>query len=137
MENGDQLRSFRFFSVSEPKSTYGYRAQFWGSPKPEARIPEPYVDGARDGRHDLAFARFFPKGVAVPLRGTQQQRQNTRNPTHSCNRGRRRVLIRWAMVQGTFWGVEVKPGKAQPYVPPPEDAKLHLSQVRFFLVLPS
>lgn len=28
-----------------------------------------------------------------------------------------------------FWGVEVKPGKAVPFVPPPEGSKLHLSQV--------
>ncbi len=32
-------------------------------------------------------------------------------------------------MESTFWGVEVKPGKAQPFVPPPLDAKLHLSQV--------
>ena len=29
-----------------------------------------------------------------------------------------------------FWGLEVKPGAATPYVPPPEASKLHLSQVR-------
>lgn len=29
-----------------------------------------------------------------------------------------------------FWGAEVKPGKAVPFVPPPEASKLHLSQVR-------
>lgn len=28
-----------------------------------------------------------------------------------------------------FWGCEIKPGKAMPFVPPPEAAKLHLSQV--------
>ena len=28
-----------------------------------------------------------------------------------------------------FWGCEVKPGKAVPFVPPPEASKLHLSQV--------
>lgn len=27
-----------------------------------------------------------------------------------------------------FWGCEVKPGKATPFVPPPEAHKLHLSQ---------
>ena len=27
-----------------------------------------------------------------------------------------------------FWGCEVKPGKATPFVPPPEASKLHLSQ---------
>ncbi|KAI3430351.1 hypothetical protein D9Q98_004946 [Chlorella vulgaris] len=27
-----------------------------------------------------------------------------------------------------FWGCEIKPGKAMPFVPPPEAAKLHLSQ---------
>jgi hypothetical protein len=30
----------------------------------------------------------------------------------------------------TFWGTEVKPGKATPFVPPPVDASLHVSQVR-------
>ena len=29
----------------------------------------------------------------------------------------------------TFWGVEVKPGKTTPFVPPPFDANLHISQV--------
>lgn len=29
-----------------------------------------------------------------------------------------------------FWGCEVKPGKATPFVPPPEASKLHLSQAR-------
>ena len=29
----------------------------------------------------------------------------------------------------TFWGTEVKPGKATPFVPPPVDANLHVSQV--------
>lgn len=33
-------------------------------------------------------------------------------------------------VEMAFWGVEVKPGKAVPFVPPPEASKLHLSQVR-------
>jgi hypothetical protein len=28
-----------------------------------------------------------------------------------------------------FWGMEVKPGKVSPFVPPPEGSKLHLSQV--------
>lgn len=29
-----------------------------------------------------------------------------------------------------FWGVQVKPGKVTPFVPPPEGSKLHLSQAR-------
>jgi hypothetical protein len=29
-----------------------------------------------------------------------------------------------------FWGIELKPGKAVPYVPPPQESKLHLSTVR-------
>lgn len=28
-----------------------------------------------------------------------------------------------------FWGLEVKPGKVGVFVPPPEDCKLHISQV--------
>eukprot|EP00976_Prorocentrum_cordatum_P109932 1195103-Prorocentrum_minimum.AAC.7 len=28
-----------------------------------------------------------------------------------------------------FWGVELKPGKTVPFVPPPEEMKLHLSQL--------
>lgn len=31
---------------------------------------------------------------------------------------------------GTFWGVEILPGKTAPFVPPPFDANLHVSQVR-------
>lgn len=30
--------------------------------------------------------------------------------------------------QSLFWGFEVKPGHPVPFVPPPEDANLHLSQ---------
>ena len=28
----------------------------------------------------------------------------------------------------SFWGTEVKPGKVVPFVPPPQDARLHISQ---------
>lgn len=32
-----------------------------------------------------------------------------------------------------FWAVEVKAGKSAVYVPPPEQARLRLSQVMFFI----
>jgi hypothetical protein len=32
-----------------------------------------------------------------------------------------------------FWGIEVKPGKTEAYVPPPMESKLHLSTVRVSL----
>jgi hypothetical protein len=28
----------------------------------------------------------------------------------------------------SFWGTEVKPDKVVPFVPPPQDARLHISQ---------
>lgn len=36
--------------------------------------------------------------------------------------------VTWSAM--AFWGAEVKPGKAVPFVPPPEASKLHLSQAR-------
>ena len=33
------------------------------------------------------------------------------------------------MTESVFWGAIVKPGKNSPFVPPPEDAALHISQV--------
>ena len=32
-----------------------------------------------------------------------------------------------------FWGIELKPGKTEAYVPPPMESKLHLSTVRVSL----
>ena len=60
-------------------------------------------------------------------------------PTAAC-RSRRFLLLvlpshQATLEEGTqsaaamaFWGCEVKPGKATPFVPPPEASKLHLSQ---------
>ena len=32
-------------------------------------------------------------------------------------------------MDNTFWGCIVEPGKAAVFVPPPEEARLHISQV--------
>ena len=37
--------------------------------------------------------------------------------------------LKGIMKESVFWGAIVKPGKKSPYVPPPEFATLHLSQV--------
>ena len=46
---------------------------------------------------------------------------------HQCLRTGALGAVKWARM--AFWGVEVKPGKVCPFVPPPEGSKLHLSQV--------
>lgn len=38
-------------------------------------------------------------------------------------------LVAYLVFAMSFWGVEVKPRQVVPFVPPPEQARLHISQV--------